>query len=74
MAISKNSRDYLAASIVAEKTKNIPATVYGKNAAAVMLGKLGGLKGGKARAAKLSAARRQEIAIAANKVRWNKNA
>jgi hypothetical protein len=34
----------------------------GKNPAAVALGRLGGLKGGKARAAKLSAARRSEIA------------
>jgi hypothetical protein len=33
-----------------------------KNPAAVALGRLGGLKGGKARAAKLSAARRSEIA------------
>jgi hypothetical protein len=33
-----------------------------KNPAAVALGKLGGLKGGKARAAKLSAKRRKEIA------------
>ena len=36
-----------------------------KNSAAVALGRLGGLKGGKARAAKLSAARRSEIARAA---------
>jgi hypothetical protein len=33
-----------------------------KNPAAVELGKLGGLKGGKARAKKLSAKRRKEIA------------
>ncbi len=33
-----------------------------KNPAAVALGKLGGLKGGKARAAKLSAKRRKEFA------------
>ncbi len=36
-----------------------------KNPAAVALGRLGGLKGGKARAAKLSAQRRSEIARAA---------
>lgn len=36
-----------------------------KNPAAVALGRLGGLKGGKARAAKLSPKRRSEIAKAA---------
>lgn len=41
-----------------------------KNPAAVALGRLGGLKGGKARAAKLSAKRRREIARAAAKKRW----
>lgn len=42
----------------------------GKNVAAVALGRLGGLKGGKARAEKLSAKRRREIAREAAKVRW----
>jgi hypothetical protein len=41
-----------------------------KNPAAVALGRLGGLKGGKARAGKLSAKRRKEIAIKAAKTRW----
>jgi hypothetical protein len=41
-----------------------------KNKAAVALGKLGGAKGGKARAAKLSAKRRSEIARKAAKARW----
>jgi hypothetical protein len=44
----------------------------GKNPAAVSLGRLGGLKGGKARAAKLSPERRKEIAKNAAKKRWNK--
>lgn len=44
----------------------------GKNPAAVALGKLGGLKGGKARAKKLTAARRKEIAEKAAKARWKK--
>lgn len=44
----------------------------GKNPAAVALGRLGGLKGGKARAAKLSPERRKEIAIAANRKRHGK--
>ena len=43
----------------------------GKNPAAVALGRLGGLKGGKARAKKLSAKRRSEIAKKAAKTRWN---
>ncbi len=43
-----------------------------KNPAAVALGRLGGLKGGKARAAKLSPERRSEIARNAIKARWDK--
>jgi hypothetical protein len=42
------------------------------NKAAQMLGRLGGLKGGKARAAKLSPERRSEIARNAVKKRWAK--
>jgi hypothetical protein len=41
-----------------------------KNPAAVELGRLGGLKGGKARAKKLSKRRRSEIARKAAKKRW----
>ena len=41
-----------------------------KNPAAVALGRLGGLKGGKARAAKLSAEQRRQIATNAAKSRW----
>ena len=45
-----------------------------KNPAAVALGRLGGLKGGKARAAAITAEKRKEIAILAAKARWsNKN-
>ena len=43
-----------------------------KNPAAVALGRLGGLKGGKARARKLSAKRRSEIARNAVLTRWAK--
>jgi hypothetical protein len=42
----------------------------GKNPAAVALGRLGGKKGGKARAAKLSPDRRREIAKKAAEKRW----
>lgn len=44
----------------------------GKNPAAVALGKLGGMKGGKARAASLPAKRRKAIAKAAAAARWGK--
>jgi hypothetical protein len=43
-----------------------------KNPAAVELGRLGGRKGGKARAAKLSPERRREIAKKAAEARWAK--
>ena len=43
-----------------------------KNPAAVALGKKGGKKGGPARAAALSPARRTEIARAAVQARWDK--
>lgn len=43
-----------------------------KNPHAVALGRLGGLKGGKARAKKLTAERRKEIADKAIKARWAK--
>jgi hypothetical protein len=44
----------------------------GKNAAAVSLGRKGGLKGGKARAAALSPEKRKAIAKKAAKARWSK--
>lgn len=43
-----------------------------KNPAAVALGRLGGAKGGRARAEKLSARRRKEIARKAAIARWTK--
>jgi len=43
-----------------------------KNPNAVALGKLGGAKGGKARAAKLTPAQRSEIAKKAAAARWGK--
>jgi len=42
-----------------------------KNPAAVALGRLGGLKGGKARAKRLSAEERKEIARQAAAARWS---
>ena len=43
-----------------------------KNPAAVALGRLGGLKGGAARAAKLTPKKRSQIAAKAAKARWKK--
>lgn len=45
-------------------------TTSGKNPAAVELGRLGGLKGGKARAESLTAKKRSEIAKKAAQSRW----
>lgn len=45
----------------------------GKNPYAVLLGRKGGLKGGKARAEKLSPEKRREIAQKAAKARWEKD-
>ncbi len=57
----------IAANIVKQTTNE-----HIKNPAAVALGRLGGLKGGKARAQKLSPMRRKEIARKAALARWNK--
>ena len=43
-----------------------------KNPAAVALGRLGGLKGGKARASRLSPTKRAQIAKKAAQARWGK--
>jgi hypothetical protein len=43
----------------------------GKNPAAVALGRLGGQKGGKARAEALSASQRKQIAKKAAEARWS---
>jgi len=45
----------------------------GKNPLAVALGRLGGLKGGRARAAKLSKAERRDSALKAARARWAKH-
>ncbi len=69
----------LAKAIVDEATGEVPADQEqpaeagdGKNPAAVALGRLGGLKGGKARAASLSKKKRAEIAKKAALARWKK--
>jgi hypothetical protein len=62
----------IAARVVGQATGNGKSEKPKKNPAAVSLGRLGGKKGGKARAEKLSAERRQEIAREAANRRWNK--
>ena len=72
----KRPRDInqLAAQIVAESTGQIqPLPVEpAKDPAAVALGRKGGLKGGKARAAKMTAKQRSESAKRAALARWTK--
>ena len=64
--------------VVQEATKELePETepkTEGKNPHAVALGRLGGLKGGKARASKLTPKQRKEIAQKAAQARWNARA
>lgn len=56
------------------KTKEVtPESSADKHAAAVALGRLGGLKGGKARAQKLTPEQRRESAKKAAKARWGKS-
>lgn len=71
----KRPRDLnqLAASIVGDATDEdtpAPGPDDGKDPAAVALGRRGGLKGGKARAAKLTPEQRSEIARRAAAARW----
>ncbi len=71
----KRPRDVnsLAASIVRDATdedKTAAPADDGKDPAAVALGRKGGLKGGDARAAKLTPERRSEIAKRAAERRW----
>lgn len=60
----------LIADSVVEPDSLPTAPEKAKNPAAVALGRLGGLKGGKARAAKLTKAQRSEIARKAARKRW----
>jgi hypothetical protein len=64
-----------AFSIVQQLTGQAPKDESGrdKNPAAVELGRLGGLKGGKARAKKLTAKQRREMAKRAANARWKKH-
>lgn len=62
----------LAAKIVEMATNEAPEPDDGKNPAAVELGRRGGLKGGKARAAKMTPEERKEMARKMAAARWRK--
>ena len=64
-----NQRANLIARIATGEIKDIDPN-EGKNPAAVALGRLGGQKGGDARAKSLSPAKRKAIAKKAAKARW----
>jgi hypothetical protein len=68
----KRPRDLnaLAANIVQAATEGEPDPDAGKDPAAVNLGRRGGLKGGRARAAKLTPEQRKAIAQKAAQKRW----
>ena len=57
---------------IGELPKTVLPEVKAKNPAAVALGRLGGLKGGIARAAALSPRKRSQIAAKAAAKRWGK--
>jgi hypothetical protein len=64
----------LAKMVVDMATGDVPPEpVSTKNAAAVALGHLGGLKGGKARAASMTKKQRTEAAKKAARARWGKS-
>ena len=74
MAKKQKSRDinvtaFQTLQAVTRPDKSVPVEPV-KNPAAVSLGRLGGLKGGKARAAALTKAERAEIARKAAQARW----
>ena len=70
----KKDINQLAAYITAQAIGELPETAATgvKNPAAVALGRLGGQKGGKARAEALSPAKRAQIAKKAAQARWRK--
>lgn len=70
----KGSKDAneIAFSVVQQATGQVPKPDTVKNPAAVTLGRLGGLKGGKARAESLTPAKRKAIAKKAAAARWKK--
>jgi len=73
MPQSKKDENQIVASILSKIMESATSNPT-KNPAAVALGRLGGLKGGKARAKSLSPAKRKAIARKAAQSRWKKQA
>ncbi len=73
---AKRPRDVnaLARQLVGEAVGEVPPydPGQGKDASLAARGRLGGLKGGRARAAKMTAAERAEAARRAARARWDK--
>jgi hypothetical protein len=78
MAKKKRDHDFAVTAyrVVQEATKEAQPEpeekVDGKNPHAVALGRLGGLRGGKARASRLTPEQRREIAKKAAQTRWHR--
>jgi hypothetical protein len=70
--LARSVLDAIAPDAEPAKPEGEKPTEKEKNPAAVALGRLGGLRGGKARAAKLSPAKRKAIAKKAAAKRWAK--
>ena len=78
LAMPKRSSKDRDANVQAAAVTDVPATTHiaeassdsGKDPAAVALGRKGGLKGGKARAARMTAEERSEAARRAARKRW----
>jgi hypothetical protein len=72
---AKSDPNQIAFSVVQQATGQVPKILPEepkKNPAAVTLGRLGGLKGGKARANSLTPAKRKAIAKKAAAARWKR--
>ncbi len=70
MDLNRLAKSIVAQAVTDEQLQE-KAIEEGKNPAAVLLGRLGGLKGGKARAEKLSPEERSDIAKKAAMIRWS---
>jgi len=66
----KDANELAHAMVEMISSGEVPTTLDGKNPIAVAMGRLGGLKGGKARAATMSPEQRSESAKKAALARW----
>ena len=70
LPVDTNKRAKSIVDLATGESEGTDHSTEGKNPAAVALGRLGGLKGGKARAESLTAKKRSEIAKKAASARW----